>query len=179
MQGKRGGFSKFFREEHASDPASMSSCLRQSPFPATVRFLSFTGWQVCKCHFNQIFPLLAGSEGHSSSEEKTPVKKEKSERSEERVREKDSKDRKKRRSSSSKSPRRKVEAEINLEKQGSRNDCKEESPPAKKDRSETERTLKKSRGWPKGMRRGAAVKSRVRGRPAKASHIFICINNYD
>ena len=47
MPGKQGRFSKNFGEEHASDPASMSSCLQHSPFPATVRFLSFTGWQVC------------------------------------------------------------------------------------------------------------------------------------
>ena len=44
---ENGGFSKFFREEHALDPASMSSCLQHSAFPASVRFLSFTGWQVC------------------------------------------------------------------------------------------------------------------------------------
>ena len=47
----------FFGEEHASDPASMSSCLRHLPFPATLRFLSFTGWQVCN------YPGATGGRG--------------------------------------------------------------------------------------------------------------------
>ena len=39
IPGKQVGFSKFFREEHTSDPASMSSCLQHSAFPATTIFV--------------------------------------------------------------------------------------------------------------------------------------------